>query len=277
MLCGCPLYEYHHMEPFAEVREHQAENLTLLCDNHHKKATNALLTREEIETADKSPFNVAHGVSSPFGINFHGPQFEVVIGGNRFSGGLRTSEDWLVTAPITVDDMDLLWFKSDPSGHVFLHANIFDEFNLPMLQIFENSIVYRTEVWDIEFIGHTLSIREAARKFLVEITFEPPNRIVIDRARLLCNGVEIVVRKSHIFIVNSENIIVDTTMTDCIAGIQIGRNDRGFSSAFAQNPTAVSRYQLSRLDARKREIEAIARLKEILESSGKSYDFVNPA
>ncbi len=265
------------MEQFADVREHLAENLTLLCDSHHKQATNGLLPPDTITSANNSPFNVAHGVSSPFGLHFHGSEFQVVIGGNRFSCSSKTPDHSLITMPITIDDLDLLGVRSDADGRVFLHVNIFDEYNLPLLIINDNTLIYRTKIWDIAFVGKTLTIREASRKFLIEITFQPPNQILIDRARLLLNGVEIVVRKSHIFIVNSETLIVGNTVHNCSAGLQIGRNDRQLSAAFGPDPTSVIRYNLPRPDARKREVAAIARAKELsLKYGGESHDFVNP-
>ncbi len=32
VLCGLPLYEYEHMEEWAQVKRHIADEITLLCD-----------------------------------------------------------------------------------------------------------------------------------------------------------------------------------------------------------------------------------------------------
>ena len=56
VICGQPLYEYHHMVPYAEVKKHEEDNLTLLCDDHHKEATVGLLTSAQVSLADSSPY-----------------------------------------------------------------------------------------------------------------------------------------------------------------------------------------------------------------------------
>ena len=253
VICGFPLYEYHHMRLFSEVLEHKADNLTLLCDNHHKQVTNGLITDEQIRTANKTPFNIVHEVSAPFGLNFSGSECHVVIGNNHFLGTLKDGAEYLVVIPVSIDDIDLLCFLVDSSGRIFLNANIFDENNLPVLLIHENRIVYRTNVWDIDFSGRTLTLRETLGQFLIEISFEPPNTVNIRRARLLCNGIEVIVRKSYIYVVNTGQFFSNVTFSDFVVGLQLGRNARGLPPVLGS--TSVSRYLLPRDEVEKRERE----------------------
>ena len=58
VICGKPLYEYDHMEEWAKVRKHVAEDITLLCDQHHKEVTNKLLGRSTVRKANQNPFNL---------------------------------------------------------------------------------------------------------------------------------------------------------------------------------------------------------------------------
>ena len=265
VLCGAPLYEYHHMNPYQEAQGHNADEITLLCDKHHKEATKGLLTADRISQANANPFNIQKKVSSPYGLHFQGNEFHCVIGGNRFSGGLRNRDGTVAMVAVSVDDIDLLWYTIDTCGHVFLHANIFDENNLPLLRIIGNWLAYRTEAWDIEFKGKLLTVREAARKILFEIEFSPPNQAIIHRARLLCNGVEILVRKSRVFVVNSETLLVGCTGRDGPIGLQIGRNDRGLGGAFSVSPKAVCRYYMPAEDVRRRERNAVNELKNMMD------------
>ena len=85
---------------------------------------------------------------------------------------------------LSVDDNDLVWFRIDGSGRLFLNATVFDDRNLLLLVIRENELTYRTATWDIEFHARTLIVREAARRILFEIEFIPPREVVISRARL---------------------------------------------------------------------------------------------
>ncbi|WP_198036130.1 hypothetical protein [Salegentibacter sp. T436] len=48
VICGLPLYEYEHMEEWAKVKRHDAEEITLLCDRHHREKTAGLLPKAVI-------------------------------------------------------------------------------------------------------------------------------------------------------------------------------------------------------------------------------------
>jgi len=262
------------MVPYSESKQHVANELTLLCDKHHKEAANSLLTEAQIEAANSNPFNVQRGVSSPYALNFQGQAFTCVIGNNQFTGAIRGENNVAALIPISIDDIDLIWFAIAPNGNLFLNANIFDECNLPLLTIVGNCLAYRTETWDIDFQGNTLTVREAARKIFFEITFEPPNQITISRARLLCNGVEIIVRQSHIFVANSGNLFVRNKVENCAIGLQIGRNQRGLGGAMMVNPEIVSRYFMTRKEIRDRERKAKDDMKKMWSQFGINDDDV---
>jgi hypothetical protein len=132
--------------------------------------------------------------------------------------------------------------------------------------------VYRADIWDVEFKGRNLIVREASRKIFFDIRFEPPDTLSIDRARLLCNGVEILVRCSHVFVVNSELLLIRNTAMNCDVGLQLGRNSRGLGAAFASKPEALSRYHLPAPESRKRERRALERNKQSLQDFGISID-----
>jgi hypothetical protein len=61
IICGFPLYEHDHMKEWALVQEHVAEDLTLLCDKHHKEVTNGFLPREKVIEANENPYNLKEG------------------------------------------------------------------------------------------------------------------------------------------------------------------------------------------------------------------------
>ncbi|MEB6138331.1 hypothetical protein, partial [Klebsiella pneumoniae] len=75
-----PLYEYEHMEEWALVHRHVAEEITLLCNQHHREKTNGLLPKERVREANANPFNLRNGVSKPYDLHFSGVNAEVVIG-----------------------------------------------------------------------------------------------------------------------------------------------------------------------------------------------------
>jgi trigger factor len=229
VLCGLPLYEYHHIEAWAEVKEHVADNITLLCTQHHREASNGLLTPSQVRTANSDPVNVSRGWTSPYGLHFDLEQhstFHAVVGSNRFSASAQKD-----TSIISIDDVDLVWVRIDEQGQLLLHMNVFDEFNNLALVAIRNELVHASSLWDITFVGNTLTLREAKRALLLEISFLPPRTLSIDRGCLLFNGVEIVIKPELIYC--SGRVLAGSLIHDCQAGLVVGRNDRRFGAAIA--------------------------------------------
>lgn len=234
------------MEPYSEVKQHAESNLTLLCDAHHREATNGLLTSEQIAVANVTPANFVSGISRPFALHFAGTELRVEVGSNLFSGGAPHQDGGIAFIPISVDDTDLLWFRIDDDGRIFLHVNILDECNLPLLAIVENALMFRADTWDIEFKGKVLTLRQKPRDIFLEIEFCPPGFIRILRGRLLCNGIELLVQKSHVFIVNSGIVFRECHIHGGIIGLQLGRNERGYSCCVRAEPQELKRYDVDR-------------------------------
>lgn len=68
MICGMPLYEYEHMEEWAQVQRHVADEITLLCDQHHREKTGGLLPKQVVREANNNPYNLREGVSKPYAL-----------------------------------------------------------------------------------------------------------------------------------------------------------------------------------------------------------------
>ena len=222
VICGLPLYEYDHLRGWADVKRHVADEITLLCDTHHREKTSGLLPPEQVTEANESPFNLRDGVSKPYDLHFSGDEAEIVVGGNVF----RTQDRGYGTIllPLGVDGVPLIGFVLG-DGHLLLNLNLFDECNRPILRIRNNQLFYVPESWDIELRGQTLIVREAARKILIDIRFEPPNRVVISRGRLLCNGVEVLVRPDHILVTNNSTLISGCAAEGVAGGLLIGHGN----------------------------------------------------
>lgn len=252
VICGMPLYEYEHMAEWAQVKRHVADEITLLCDQHHREKTGGLLPKEVVEEANKNPFNLREGVSKPYNLHFSGKKAEVEIGGNSF-----TCEDrgyGTVMMPISVDGIPLIGLVL-ADGHLLLNLVIFDEFNSPILHIKNNQLFYSTSPWDIQLVGTKLTIREAHRKILIEIEFFPPNKVIINKGRFLCNGVEILVKPTNILITNNATLIRNCHAKDCYGGLIIGHHDKKIGGFMALE--GVSRYLGDRSEALKFEREQI--------------------
>jgi hypothetical protein len=167
--------------------------------------------------------------------------------------------------PISVDDNDILWFRVDDNGRIFFNMYILDECNLPLLVINENVLTYKTDTWDIVFKGTLLTVRQATRDIFIEIQFCPPNGIQILRGRLLCNGLEILVRKTHILIVNAGLMFSECTFRGGAIGLQLGRNEREYRGLIRADPHGLKRYGVDREAALKMEKDVRQKLESLFE------------
>ena len=108
-------------------------------------------------------------------------------------------------------------------GHLLLNLNLFDEFNSLVLQIKNNQLWYSICPWDIHLVGRNLTIRESSRRILIDLTFDVPNKILVNRGRFLLNGVEIIIRPDHLLVTNSRTLLSGTTVHRVPYGLIIGR------------------------------------------------------
>jgi len=263
VVCGCPIYDYHHMKPYAEVQAHTANNLTLLCVTHHREVTNKLLTDDQVAAANKNPKNVREGVSQPYALDFEGEGFQVNVGSNVIANRTKDEEGRCIGIPIAIDDQNIISFCVDAEGRVFLNMCLFDEFNRPLLQIHENALIYRQDVWDIKFSGNTLDVRQAVRKIFITLEFCPPNEMKITNGRILYNGIELLVRPTHLFLVNKSSFLSQNYVSGLI-GVQCGRNLRRFPVAISLGGDEIDRYNYDRKAALAEERKCLRKLEGLM-------------
>jgi len=200
VMCGLPLYTYEHIVGWANVHSHVAEELTLLCDQHQRESTNKLLPREQIIRADKDPYNLREGVSKPYTLHYSGSNCIADIGRNVFSFQDDGSNPEFVA--FAIDEESIISFRLD-SGHWLLNFSVYDRNDDLILLIVDNELIYSVFAWDIELVGRNLIIREAQRIILVDILFEPPSQIKIQRGHFFHNGIEVEIKPDSLYVVNN--------------------------------------------------------------------------
>ena len=192
VICGLPVYEYDHMVGWAETERHQADEITLLCSQHHAEKTRGLRTREQIQAADAKPFNRQRGISAPFGLSLDASEPPVI----RMGSNWITSPDDMTEA-VVIDDFLIFGFRREGS-QLYLRLIVFNEYNQCELVIEDNVLVASTGVWDIQFEGQVLKVRRAARDIILQLRFEPPSTVRLERASLVYNGVLIEVKENAV-------------------------------------------------------------------------------
>lgn len=249
VICGLPLYEYEHMLEWANVKRHKADEITLLCREHHGQKTSGLLPVKDVINADKNPHNLKEGVSKSLLLNYSG-NTDISF---KFGKSILPYPDLpegAMVIPIVIDDIPIISFTIK-SGNLFINFLAFDETNELIFQIVENEVVYSTEQWDIEWISNRLTIRENKGAILLRLEFNPPNNITILNARILCNGVEVHMRKNFIACLNN-NIYIGQVTVEGYAppqGFVFGRrNNYSPCVLYASN---IPRYNVDRKKALK--------------------------
>lgn len=232
VICGFPIYEYEHMEEWAIVKRHIADEITLLCNNHHRQKTVGLITKEVVKEANKKPFNLIRGSSTPFTLHFKGKEAKIILGENL----LTIHRNNLITKAIIflVKNIETLSFLII-GENIYFSLKLFDENNNLILNIVNNEIQYKIDIWDISFIGKKLKINQKERKILIEIEFNPPNEIKIRKGEFTCNESKINIKKKHVEIIYNNKsprfALVNAGISfNHIAIINLGSKDfKGFS------------------------------------------------
>lgn len=228
VICGLPLYEYEHMLGWANVKRHIASEITLLCDRHHREKTSGLLPNEIVLKANEEPFNLKGGKSQPYNLYYYGDTAEITIGNVIFIA--RDEGNGTKIVPIFIDSLPIISFTLIDK-HFHLSMFIYNEKNELILHINENQLVFKIDVWDIQLVGNTFTIRQAKRNILIEIKFETPNKIFIKRGKFLYNGVEVNIKPDGLFWNDNESQLSNITF-ETQSVLSIGRNNTNIQSLF---------------------------------------------
>jgi trigger factor len=185
VVCGKPFYEYDHIDEYSKVRGHAADNLTLLCPDHHAEKTRGLRSTSQVRAANADPFNKRMGSSSPYLLAYSGAVSKVSIGSNSFVQTMG-----LVSEPLVLNGEPLVRVRTE-SGNLLVSARLFDESGAIILTIDDNELKYDTGIWDVEFVADRLVVREAHRKILAKLVFSPPDSITVERAYFSHDGLSV--------------------------------------------------------------------------------------
>ncbi|MBP9827941.1 HNH endonuclease [Patescibacteria group bacterium] len=222
VLCGYPLYEYDHIEGWANVKRHQEEDITLLCVTHHTEVTHKLLSREAVKAANKDPYNHRQGVSKPYFLNYAGGDLETEIGGNIFQAAV----------PLIIEDQPIIGYQSD-GENLLLYVKLFDKDGNLVLDIDANELVYSIDRWDIELVANQLTIRADKGKFLVRMRFIVPHKLYIDRGIIQYKNRSVFIQDQQMTVDNAA--ILSGSRITAPVGIAIGTYTRPFSCAIRIN------------------------------------------
>ena len=246
VICGIPLCEYEHMLEWAAVRRHVASEITLLCPQHHAEKSRGLLPIEDVIKANETPYNLQKGVAKNHFFHYSGNNVQVILGDNIFRYYNLKQDSFF--APLVVDGLAIVGFRVE-DDKLLLNFTAFDELNIPFFQIVDNELIHKTSLWDVEWSGQKLTIREGKGRILLQLVFEVPTTIRITKGRILRNGIELIIGKNYIFCSNENAFLSGTDTTNFPVGLSIG--DPVLDVQTGAISSGVLRYGIDRVAARK--------------------------
>jgi hypothetical protein len=217
--CGMPLYQYEHMLEFATVQRHVAEEITLLCPNHHDEKTRGRIPADQVRQWDASPFNVGTETSKPHPLYFSGNSCTFILGSVSIRNEMQELHPHF--RAITIDGHELLGFRFD-GGRLLLNLSLYDQQDRPLVQVESSELIYRTDHWDVEWVGQTLTVRRARKQPTIEIDFVVPDRVVIRRAQFRHRGIEFCVEPTFAVLTNRGDQLADCFFEQIWSVIAIG-------------------------------------------------------
>lgn len=179
-ICGMPFFQYDHIEEYADVQEHTADNLVLLCPNHHSAKTTKKLTHERIREAKLNPFNKSREITSGFKVE---PSKELVtlLGTNRVTGWYPDGKG--EHCPVWVNGKNFFTIHCD-EGWLTVSIDITDEAGRVLLSVRRGELVVSTSAWDYEYEGNNIKIRAGLGDILLDLNLAD-NKVEVLRGMFL--------------------------------------------------------------------------------------------
>ncbi len=181
VICGIPIFDYDHISPWAETQSHDPNNLVLLCPTHHAEKTRGLLPAKQVAEARANPYSVRNKQSKPHPLHFSGPQLSIILGGSFITATPRKTSFEFVA--LNIDGRDILGFAFEDE-QIYLNATFYDSTGDVVLSINKNQVLHYANSWDIEFKGPNLVIREQQREILLDLLFDVPSKVSVQRGEL---------------------------------------------------------------------------------------------
>lgn len=170
VICGLPIFDYDHIEEFADVQEHTAENIVLLCPLHHGEKTRGRLSKDVVRKHASAPANRGRQRSAN---HLH------LMTGNRgrFEAGNCVHEfDFTANAnrfdAITMFGKTVLGLSAE-DGYLLLDISLTDKNGLEILRIDRGELSVSTGVWDYKIRGQTIQMRSSQHFVSLEMTLKP--------------------------------------------------------------------------------------------------------
>jgi tetratricopeptide (TPR) repeat protein len=213
VICGSAVYDFDHIEEWSVVQEHTADNLTLLCPNHHRQKTNGILSKNVIRER-----TVSQMIQPTTGADLNFKTCKLVLGTNI----IQTLPGIL----FKVFDRDFFRLSYDPVyKQAIINAAFFNSAGEVAFKIVDNVYSTSDDVWDVEIVGKTITIREGKGNILLEITFDGVRNQISVLGKIYFDASRYIQIKEDGIYCNGNLKVQLCTIVSCQVGLWIDNND----------------------------------------------------
>ncbi|WP_419235776.1 HNH endonuclease signature motif containing protein [Serratia fonticola] len=154
-ICGMPFFQYDHIEEYADVREHVADNLVLLCPNHHSAKTTNKISKDRIIYAKREPFNASKEYTSGFRVE-PSKEIDIFLGSNKITGWYPNGNG--VHHALWANGKSFFTIHSE-NGWLSISMILTDSAGKVLLVVEKGELVIATSSWDYVYEGSNIKIR----------------------------------------------------------------------------------------------------------------------
>lgn len=165
VVCGSPVFDYDHIIEYALVGEHTADNLTLLCPNHHRAKTVGRLGEDFIRERNGAPFNASRSHTGPYRLE-SSRTLKLEFG--TCYQMTDTLVDDATALGVLVNGRPYLSYHRE-KGWLTFSAVVTDANGRELLVVKRGELVASTNPWDITYVGSNLVVRSRAGMIVLEV------------------------------------------------------------------------------------------------------------
>lgn len=177
VICGNAVYEYEHIDPpFAEAKEHNPDNMAILCKECHGNITRGLWRKERAIEGKKNPKALQSG-GSEFRLDIGTEPLIIELGGIQFVNTPTTIE---------IEGQKLLTINppEESSAPPQLNAQFYSRQGKRLATITNNRWRGLSDAFDIQTVGKVFTVRSKLYKVDLVLEIEHPNKLIIQQIEM---------------------------------------------------------------------------------------------
>jgi trigger factor len=216
ILCGSPIYDYDHIDEFSKTKSHTAENITLLCPEHHALKTRNRLPLSKIIEANSSPVNSNRSATSASMLYFHGQTATIKLGDSTFQSTKENPFNEFIA--LEMNSLPIISFDRE-GNDLLLNLIVRDVMLNDVIRVDKGELVMSTNVTDITYVSRRLTVNPKYMPSL--IMSQHDDTLEVEQARIFGRGVYADIDKNSITLMPSRAKMSNIHARNCRVGISL--------------------------------------------------------